>query len=109
MRKFIQQIIFVETLYITKLEEDGNMINRIINVLETTDKFKAIGEDINESHLSALLLCLLSSSYDTLVTAFEARSEEELNLEFIKGKLADKFQRRTENSDSSYEHKKKEI
>lgn len=72
----------------------------ITKLLELVDKFKAIGENIKDDHIAALLLCSVPSSYDTLITALEARPEGELTPEFIKGKLIDEYNRRVE-TDSS--------
>lgn len=78
------------------------MINHIVKILETVDKLRASVEEIKDSHLSALLLCSLSPSYDTLITALEARPENKLTSEFIKDKFTDGIQKRQENSNSPY-------
>lgn len=65
------------------------MIKHISNILEIVDKLSAIGYNINDSHTSALFLCSLPPSYNTLITALEARPEYELSLEFIRSKLTD--------------------
>lgn len=77
------------------------MINHIVKIIKTADKLKAIGEEMKHSHLSALLLCSLPQSYDIFIRALEARPEDELSSDFIKGKLNDEFQMRRENSNSS--------
>lgn len=55
------------------------MINHIIELLELKYKLSAIGENTTDSHISALLLCSLPSSYDTLITALEARTKLSLH------------------------------
>ncbi|XP_071037145.1 copia protein [Parasteatoda tepidariorum] len=78
------KLFLLRKLYNTKLEERGNMITHITKILEIVNKLKAIDEKISDSHLSAILLCSVPQSYDTLITALEARPEAELNSEFIR-------------------------
>lgn len=60
------------------------------NILTLKDKLFAIGEEIAESHIFALLLCSLPHSYDPW-------PENDLKLEFIKIRLTDEFTHRCEN------------
>ena len=76
------------------------MINHIANIYQTRDKLISIGEEINDKHLAALLLCSLPGSYDTLITALESRNEEELTPEFIKSELIDEYTKPTDKKDS---------
>lgn len=55
-----RKMYFRRKLYGAKLEEGRKMTNRIIKILETADKLKAIGEEIKDSELSTLLLCSFS-------------------------------------------------
>lgn len=98
------KLYLLRKMYSLKLAEGGDMIDHIVKFLERADKLKNLRKEMQNPHLSALLLCFLSPSYDTLITSGEARPEEELNSEFIKGKLTDEFQRRTESSNLSYEN-----
>lgn len=77
------------------------MNSHINNILTLKDKLFAMGEEIAESHIVALLLCSLPHSYDPLVTALEARPEDDLTLEFINKKLTDEFRYRYENRGTS--------
>ena len=58
------KLYLLRKLYSTKLEERGNMQQHITKILELVDKLSAIGERINDSHISALFLCSLPPSYD---------------------------------------------
>ena len=49
--------------------------------LELIEHLHCIGKDIKEFHVAALLLSGLQDSYKTLVTALDARSDDELTLE----------------------------
>lgn len=75
---FSSKVYLLRKLYSTKLNEGGNMIAHITKILEIGDKLSAIGEIINSSHISALLLCSLLHSYDTLITALETSFGVEL-------------------------------
>ena len=77
-------------------------MDHIANIYQTRDKLISSGEEINDKHLSALFLCSLPGSYDTLISALESRNEEELTPEFIKSKLIDEYTKRTEKKDSEY-------
>lgn len=69
------------------------MVKNITKILEIIDKCSVNGEEIKDRHISALLLCSLPLSYDTLKTSLKARGEDELKFTFIKSKLTDEFNR----------------
>ena len=98
------KLFMLRKLYSTKLDEGGDLIIHITKMLELIDKLRSIGEDINDSHISALMLCSLPKSYDNLITALEARPENELTSEFIRNKLIDEYNRRKDSSDSRQEN-----
>ena len=45
----------------------------------------------------AIVLSSVPESYNPLVTALEGRPEEDLKLDYVKGKLLDEWRRKTEN------------
>ncbi|GBN12713.1 Retrovirus-related Pol polyprotein from transposon TNT 1-94 [Araneus ventricosus] len=90
------KLFLLRKLYATKMSEDGNMNEHISQMLELIDKLKAVGEEIKDDHIAALLLVSVPKSYDTLITALEARPENELTPELIKNKLTDEYNRRKE-------------
>lgn len=53
-----------------------------------------LGEVLKDKLIIAMLLSSLSDSYSTLVTALETRSEDELTLQLVKGKLIDEDNKR---------------
>lgn len=78
-----------------KLEENGD-VQKHINKL--TDLFQKL-RDINENELSeswevAMLLSSLSTEYDTLITALEARKEKDLTFAFVQEKILAEYERR---------------
>lgn len=66
-------------------------LNAMLNLV---DQLAAIGEALIYKIIIAFILCSLPESYNTLITALETRSEDELTLELVKGKLLDKDRRR---------------
>jgi hypothetical protein len=70
--------------------------------LETVERLHGIGEEISDFHVAALLLSGLPDSYETLVTALDARPDDELTLEYVKGKLVDEYKRKTEANKDNY-------
>lgn len=69
--------------------------------MELIDKLGAIRKIMQNSHISALSLCSLSQSHDTLITALESSNEEQLTSSYIKSKLIDEFNRRHVNAENT--------
>ena len=83
-------------LYNSKFDETRTMQHHINGILEIAEKLRSIGEEVKETHLGALLLNSLPKSYETLITALEARDEAEIILDLIKQKLLDEYDRKME-------------
>ena len=94
------KLYLIRKLYQTKLKPDQDMQNYIRSTLEMVERLRGIGEDIQDFHIAALLLSGLPDSYETLVTALDARPDDELTLEYVKGKLVDEYRRRSDSSTS---------
>ena len=78
-----------------KLNDGGSMETHIQHMQELVDKLAALGEELKENLVVAMLLSSLPDSYGTLITALESRPEEELTLSLVKGKLSDEYTRKT--------------
>jgi len=94
------KLYLMRKLYQTKLKPDQDMQNYIRSTLEMVERLRGIGEEIPDFHIAALLLSGLPDSYETLVTALDARPDDELTLEYVKGKLVDEYRRRSDSSTS---------
>lgn len=70
------------------------MEEHVMTMQDLIDKLTALGEEIKEHLFVAMLLSSLPESYSTLITALESRSEEELTLNLVTGKLIDEYRRR---------------
>jgi transposase InsO family protein len=77
-----------------KLSETGNMEQHVTTMQDLVDKLTALGEEIKDHLLVAMLLSSLPETYSTLITALESRPDTELTLGFVKGKLIDEYKRR---------------
>lgn len=90
-------------LFTMQLAENGNMADHLVKVSELVQRLVAMGEDIKEHWIIAILLSSLPRSYDGLITALETRSEEQLKQEYVKGRLLDEWKRRCDFADSDTE------
>lgn len=79
-----------------RLENNGDMEIHIGRVVELFDKLNGLQPDkvLDENWLVAIMCSSLSEEYDTLVTELEARSEDDLTLDLVKGKLVDECSKR---------------
>lgn len=82
----------------TNIEQHANKIKEMFQQLIASDK-----EVKMEFLMSATLLGSLPSSYDSLITALEARKEEELNATFVWAKVIEEYHRRNERTQSAGE------
>jgi len=77
------------------MSENGNAEEHINQMSDWFQKLVDIGEkEISESWNVAMLLSSLPKSYDTLITALEARDEGDLNFAFVQRKVLAEYQRR---------------
>lgn len=88
------KIYILKRLCRIQLREGGNMEDHINTILDMVNDLSALGEELAENLVVALMLVSLPESYDSLVTALESRSEDDLTLEMVKGKLISNFKRK---------------
>lgn len=80
--------------------EDTDMEIHVSQMTESFQKLLAFGEDLKpEFFMSATLLGSLPSSYDALITALEARKEEELTSSLVRAKIIEEYRRRKDRDD----------
>lgn len=92
------KIYILKRLCRIQLREGGNMEDHINTILDMVNDLSALGEDLKENLVVALLLVSLPDSYDSLITALESRPEKELTLEMVKSKLISDFKRKLESN-----------
>lgn len=79
-----------------RLAEGGNMSNHLTEASEFVHRLARLGEALKEHLVVAIILSSLPESYNPLVTALEGRPEEDLKLDYVKGKLLDEWRRKSE-------------
>lgn len=84
-----------------RLERGGDMEAHISRLTELFEKLNNLQEDkiLDDHWLVAILFSSLPDEYETLVTALEARPDEDLTLNLAKGKLLDEWQKRKNRSE----------
>lgn len=78
-----------------------SMEDHICEMLNIVDRLSGLGENLADNLVVALLLGSLPDNYDTLITALEARPENDLTIGFVKEKLIQEHSRRNESTNSS--------
>lgn len=87
-----------------KMDEGGSVPDHINQMRELFEKLKSISDDeLTEPWSVAMLLSSLPRGYDTLITALEARKEEELTFAFVQQKLIAEYERRIDSGAVSSE------
>lgn len=79
-----------------RLEENGNLSNHLMEASELVHRLARVGEMLKEHLVVAILLSSLPESYNPLVTALEGRPENDLKVDYVKGKLLDEWRRKSE-------------
>lgn len=80
-----------------RLLEGGSMSEHLNEITCLSNRLIAMGEELKEHWVVAMILSSLPESYGSLITALESRPEADLTLEYVKGKLLDEWKRREEN------------
>jgi len=77
------------------MDETGNMETHISELTNLFQRLVDLGEEqLSERWMVAMILSSLPRSYDTLVTALEARSEADITMPLVKSKLINEYNRR---------------
>lgn len=103
------QVFLFKKICSMKLSENSDMESHLSAMLNSVDQLAALGETLKEKMIIALLLCSLPESYNTLITALETKSENEITIELVKGKLLDEDRRRKNAKDHTDERDDKAL
>ena len=83
------------TIMRQRADENSDMEVHVNRMNELFQQLLALGDELNpEFIMSATLLGSLPSSYDSLITTLEARSEAELSSSFVRSKIIEEYRRR---------------
>lgn len=81
----------------SRMDETGNIETHISELTDLFQRLVDLGEEqLSEKWMVAMILSSLPRSYDTLVTALEARSEADITMPLVKSKLINEYNRRKE-------------
>lgn len=97
----------MRSIFRMRLEKNGDMEAHISALTELFEKLNGLQPEkvLDDQWLVSILFSSLPEEYETLVTVLEAKSEEDLTLNLVKGKLIDEWQKRERriNSDDGSE------
>ena len=84
----------------SRLEKGGDMDAHITKLTELFEKLNNLSPEkiLDDQWVIAILFSRLPEEYDVLVTALEARPDEDLTLNLVKGKLIDEWQKQKQSS-----------
>lgn len=95
------RVFVMKTICKMQLTDDEKMEIHINEMMRYIDQLAVMGDPLSESWTVAMLLRSLPESYDPLIVALEARSDENLNLTFVKGKLIEESMRKVHKRSTS--------
>ncbi|XP_055601451.1 uncharacterized protein LOC129750515 [Uranotaenia lowii] len=81
--------------------DNEDMENHLFRMDELFSSLTNAGQELGNSLKVAMVLKSMPDSFDTLTTALESRSDDELTMELVKSKLIDEAQKRAEKSGES--------
>lgn len=87
-------------LYKAQLMNDGNMEDHLHQMVSWFDELEEMGDNITEDNRVSIILSSLNDEYEALVTGLEIR-EEDLTMDFVKGKLLEEWEKRNGKSEES--------
>lgn len=89
------RVFILRTIMRQRLEEGGDLEVHVNKMNELFQRLLALGDEIKpDFFMSATLMGSLPDSYDPLITALEARSEDDLTSSLVCSKLIAEYKRR---------------
>lgn len=86
-----------------RLKNSDSIENHVNQLLDMFQKLENLGAMVDDQWKIGMILASLPKSFSTLVTALEARKEEELTLSLVQMKILDEHQRQQECKNDEYE------
>ena len=100
-RKSLTNVIFLKKQFYTmKMKEGDSITTHINNIITMANRLKAVGQELTDQDIVTSLLISLPKSFDALTDALEMLNEDELTLEFVKGKLLNREQKQNEQKET---------
>lgn len=80
----------------TVLPENGDIMEHTTTMSEYVNRLAGFRQIVPDDIVIRMLLSSVPESYDTLIMALESRSDTDLKVDFVKGKLMYEYMRRKE-------------
>lgn len=88
------KVSLIKKLFKAQLPKGGNMEEHLLQMFQWLDELNEMGAQFAESLTVIIILSSLNEDYDTLITALEARNDEDLQTEFIRTKLIEEWEKK---------------
>lgn len=98
------QLLLRRKLILMKYDGFSDIKKHLFEFDKTVRELKAIGAKPEEMDIICQLLLTLPRSYNTLVTAIETLNPETLNIDFVRSRLLDEYNKRNIVNRSTNEH-----
>jgi len=98
------QLLLRKKLITMKYDGIGDIKTHFFEFDKTVRELKAIGAKPEEMDIICQLLLTLPKSYDTLVTAIETLNPETLNMDFVRSRLLDEYNKKSIGNKNSNEY-----
>lgn len=89
--------------------EGKTMEDHINGILCLVNELRALGEDIKDAMVVALMLGSLTEEYDSLISALEIKDEADLTVNYVKEKLIQAYKRQNKSFDEDEQAHKSSI
>lgn len=95
------KVSLLKKLCALNLDEHGDTEQHLFKIDELFDRLSAAGLSLDEDTKICMIFRSLPTSYETLVTALDCLSDDDISVELVRSKIVDESQRRIERDSSS--------
>lgn len=88
------KVFLMRKLISLRMPERGSMAEHLSEITLLHNRLAGIGETMTDHWLVSIILSSLPESYNALIMSLESRPEDELSLDFVRGRLLDEWRRR---------------
>jgi hypothetical protein len=85
------KIRLTKKLFKAELPKGGSMESHLQQMFEWMEELREVDAELKDTFIVTTLLASLNEDYDTLITALEARKEDDLKIEFVRSKLLEEW------------------
>lgn len=103
------RISIYKKIALTKMNESDDMEDHLNRLIDLFQKLEDLGDIASEQWKIGIVFASLSQSYSTLITALEARPEEDLTWSIVYTKILDEFQRQKEQEGNYFKKNEEKV